>query len=230
MHLGKKILAVVPARGGSKGIKLKNLRLVKNIPLVGHAGKTCQQLDIIDKAIVSTDHDEIANIASQYGLEVPFMRPEYLSGDQIGDLDVLVHALEAIEEQDHIQYDIILMLQPTSPNRTAQHVIDTVNKLIEEDLDSVWTVSETDKKHHPLKQLTISNDGVMEYYDLEGAKIIARQQLSPIYHRNGVAYAFTRDCLLKQRSIKGKKSGALIINEPIANIDTEEDLLIANSL
>ena len=111
----KKILAVCPARGGSKGIPLKNLRPFLGIPLVARVGNLVSDIPAIDRAIVSTDHQEIAEIARQSGLDAPFFRPEDLSGDQISDAQVLIHALNEMERIDKVQYDIVIMLQPTSP-------------------------------------------------------------------------------------------------------------------
>jgi CMP-N-acetylneuraminic acid synthetase len=102
--------------------------------------------------------------------------------------------------------------------------------LVDGGYDAVWTVSETDSKAHPLKQLTVSADGRLGYYDPAGAAIVARQQLQPVYHRNGIAYAFTRDCLLNQKTIMGAKTGAVVIDGPVANIDTELDIEWANYL
>ena len=198
----KTILAVVPARGGSKGIKLKNLRRVKGVTLVELAGRTIRNLPYIDRAVCSTDHPEIARAARECGLDVPFMRPPALSGDIIGDWDILHHALTECEKMDGRVYDVVLMIQPTSPLRKPEHVTRTVEKLIHGGYDSVWTLTETDSKHHPLKQLVIQDD-LMDYLDPAGARIIARQQLTPLYHRNGAAYAITRECLLE----KGKYQG-----------------------
>ena len=223
MLLSKKILVVVPARGGSKGIKLKNLRKVNGIPLVAIAGKVAVSLPYVDRAVVSTDHPEIRDAAVLSGLDAPFMRPDSLSGDIVGDTEVLTHALLEMEKIDNVQYDVIVMLQPTSPMRTPEHVTQTVTKLIEKGYDAVWTVSETDSKSHPLKQLVIEGDR-LDYYDEDGNKIIARQQLKPVYHRNGAAYAITRSCLLESKSIKGENTSAVIIKMPLVNIDTEFDL------
>lgn len=222
MYKNKTVLIVVPARGGSKGVKLKNIKPINSIPLVALVGNVVKQLLYVDRAVISTDHVEIAQIAQRTGLDAPFMRPEELSGDAVSDLQVLSHALLYMEEFDKKSYDIVVMLQPTSPLRKPQHVTDTLKKLIDGNYDSVWTVSETDSKNHPLKQLKIEND-VLDYYDSEGTKIIARQQLKPVYHRNGAAYAITRDCLLQQKSIKGKRSSAVIIKDPMISIDTEFD-------
>jgi CMP-N,N'-diacetyllegionaminic acid synthase len=225
---GKRVLLVVPARGGSQGIKLKNLQPVGGTPLVSLAGKVAQQLELVDRAIVSTDHPEIARVAASAGLAAPFVRPEELSGPVISDWQVLSHALAEMERIDKVLYDIVLMLQPTSPSRTAAHVRDTVGRLIEGQFDAVWTVSPTDSKSHPLKQLVVEEDGRLGYYAAEGAKIIARQQLTPVYHRNGIAYAFTRKALVEEKTIMAARTGALIIDASVVNIDTPQDLELAN--
>ena len=223
---GKTILVVVPARGGSKGIKLKNIYPLCGKPLIVYTGEVVQQLEYVDRAVVSTDHKEIARIAQSCGLDAPFYRPDSLSGDMISDWDVLNHALREMEERDSKKYDIVIALQPTSPLRKPEHVTQAVTTLLEGDFDAVWTVSQTDSKGHPLKQLVVT-DGLIDYYDPAGANIIARQQLTPVYHRNGVAYVIHRECILEKKSTKGDKTGAVIIDEPMANIDTEMDILFA---
>ena len=215
----KTILVIVPARGGSKGIRFKNIRPVNGVPLVALVGKIVQQLPFVDRVVVSTDHPEIARVSKRAGLDVPFMRPEELSGDMVSDWDVLHHALLATEEIDKKIYDVIVMLQPTCPLRKPEHVTETVRKLIEGNYDAVWTISETDSKYHPLNQLVFENDE-LDYYDEKGAQLIARQQLTPVYHRNGAVYAITRECLLEQKTKKGKKTSAVIIKEPMISMDT----------
>lgn len=229
MFEGKTCLVVVPARGGSKGIPLKNLRRVGGTPLVARVGDVVRELPWVDRAVVSTDHDEIAEVAAAAGIAAPFIRPEALSGDRVGDIDVLCHALHATEKLDEVRYDIVIMLQPTSPLRRPEDVTATVRKLVAEEFDAVWTVSETDSKGHPLKQLVVSDTG-LEFYDPAGAGIIARQELVPVYHRNGVAYAFTRECLVDQSTIKGARTGAVILEGLQANIDTAFDLFLADLL
>ena len=223
MRAGKKILAVVPARGGSKGVPLKNLRSVGGVPLVARVGDLISALPWIDRAVVSTDHKEIAATAKRAGLDAPFFRPEALSGDRVGDLEVLTHALLALESIDQTQYDVVVMLQPTSPLRRPEHVCDTVDLLVGEGLDSVWTVSPTDAKYHPRKQLVLDG-GRLEFWDPEGALVIARQQLNPVHHRNGAAYAMTRECLLSQEQILGRAAGAVVIEEEMVSIDTLADI------
>lgn len=226
----RRILVVVPARGGSKGVPLKNLRTVGGTSLVAHVGRVLAEMPEVDRAVVSTDHEGIAEAARAAGIDAPFLRPPALSGDRIGDYEVLCHALEATEAVDGQRYDVIVMLQPTSPLRTPAQVRETVTRLVDGDYDAVWTVSATDLKHHPLKQLVIDDGGAMSLYDDAGRAIIARQQLTPTYHRNGIAYAFTRQCLVEQGSIYGKRMGAVVIHGPVVNIDTEDDLERANAL
>lgn len=224
MISNKRILAVVPARGGSKGIPLKNLHPILGVPMVARVGHIVSEISIIDRAVVSTDDDKIAQVAEEAGLLAPFRRPESLSGDFIGDWDVLNHALLEMEFLDQVVYDIILMLQPTSPMRRAEDVSNTLNMLIKGNWDAVWTVSESDSKAHPLKQLIISDDGDINYYDQDGETVIARQQLLPVYHRNGVAYAITRDSLINQKTIKGERTGAMVISGNHISIDTKWDV------
>lgn len=222
MHAGRRILVVVPARGGSKGVLRKNLRPLLGVPLVARVGPLVRELTFVDRAVVSTDDDEIAEVAEAVGLAAPFRRPEALSGDRVGDLEVLTHALEALEVGDGVRYEVVVMLQPTSPLRRPEHVEAVVEKLVADELDAVWTVSETDLKYHPRKQLVLEG-GRLAFHDPAGSQVIARQQLTPSYHRNGAAYAITRECLLSQKSILGKNAGAVVLDEPMLSLDTLED-------
>jgi CMP-N,N'-diacetyllegionaminic acid synthase len=223
----RRILAVVPARGGSKGVPLKNLHPLQGIPLIAHVGRVVQDVPAIDRALVSTDHPAIAAEAERAGLAAPFLRSAALSGDVVSDFQVLEHALTAAETLDGVMYDVVLMLQPTSPLRRPAHVNAVLDKLVNEDWDAVWTVSVTDLKYHPLKQLALGAGGAMSYFDPAGARIVARQQLQPVYHRNGVAYAFTRGCLLEQGTMMGARSAAVVLDEPMVSIDTFEDFRLA---
>ncbi len=229
MIAGRRVLAVVPARGGSKGLSLKNLRTVGGVPLVARVGHVLAALPEIDRAVVSTDHEEIARVAEGAGIAAPFRRPDALSGDRVGDVDVLVDAILQTEKADGLRYEIVLMLQPTSPMRRPEHVRACLAMLVAGDWDAVWTVSPTDSKAHPLKQLTV-DDGRLGYHDPRGAEIVARQQLAPLYHRNGIAYALTRECLVEQRSLTGRDTGALVLDGHFVSIDTEWDIELTEFL
>lgn len=226
---GRRILAVVPARGGSKGIHRKNLRPVGGVPLVGHAAACINQVPIIDRSVASTDEEDIAQVARTYGLDAPFLRPPLLSGDRVADQPVLEHALKAVEEIDGVVYDLILMVQPTSPLRTPRHLSDAIELLVQRQFDSLWTVSPTDPKFHPRKQLHVDGDLGLHYHSDKGAGVVARQELPTLYHRNGVAYVMSRSCLVEEQSIKGRRAGAMVIDDPgLINIDSPWDLELAN--
>ena len=229
MYKNYKILAIVPARGGSKGIKLKNLVSVGGVSLIDRVGHVIQQLPFLDRAIVSTDHSDIAKAARSIGIEAPFIRPESLSGDTISDVEVLSHALLEVEKSENNQFDIVVMLQPTSPFRTPEIVIEACDKLIKGNYDSVVTVSRTDPKGHPLKQFVVK-DNILRYYDERGKGIIARQQLDPAYHRNGLVYAMTRDCLLVQKTVIGNRTFPIVTEDYVPNIDSYDDIYYAEYL
>ena len=222
MYKGKRILAVVPARGGSKGVPLKNIQPVNGVPLVALVGQLIAQVELIDRNYLSSDHPEIVEVGRQAGLEAPFTRPEDLSGDRISDLQVLHHAVPAMEAHDGAPFDVIVMLPPTSPLRRAEHVEQAIRKLVDGGWDAVWTISQSDSKAHPLKQLTFKEEQ-LGLYDPAGGQIIARQQLDTLYYRNGAAYVFTRECLLGQNTIMGARTSAVLIDEPMVSIDAHFD-------
>ena len=219
---GARVLAVVPARGGSKGLPRKNLATVGGVPLVARVGHVVGDCPSIDRAVVSTDDDEIAAVAEAAGLDAPFRRPKDISGDHIGDVDVLQHALAATEADDGTRYDVIVMLQPTAPLRRAADVEAAVRMLVAEDLDAVWTVSPTDGKDHPIKQLRM-DAGLLTYDHPDGGAFISRQRLSPLWTRDGVAYVLSRRTL-DAGVLLGERTGAFVTEGPLVDIDGPLDL------
>lgn len=223
------ILVIIPARGGSKGVKLKNIRKVGNYNLIEHVAKVLNGINIIDRKIVSTDNEKISKAAKNSGLSVPFCRPQSISGSNVADMPVLKHALIKIEEIDKKKYDIILMLQPTSPFRTKEIIIKSIKKLVMNNLDSVWTVSSIDLKFHADKQVKENNLGFLEYVTPNGKKIVNRQMLKPTLIRNGIAYVFKRKMIIRENMLP-RKTGFIICKGIFPNIDTHEDLKQANDL
>lgn len=219
----KKVLAVIPARGGSKGIPKKNMQKINGNSLVGLAIKCANQVESVDRVIVSTDCTEIGKEAEAYGGSFPFIRPKSLASDEAGDIGVINHALRSMETIDRCQYDIVVMLQPTSPIRSARQVNNVILYLQEHGYDSVWTVSPTDEKYHPFKQIVVEA-GRLRYIMKEGEQMLPRQRLQQTYHVNGVAYALTRECVLEQKTRLGTFTGAYTIPTATVNIDTFEDL------
>lgn len=221
MLKGARTLVVVPARGGGG-----SLRPLAGRPLVSRVGDVVAELDWVDRAVVSTDQPAIAEAARDSGLEAPFMH----AGEPAGELEVLAHALEATEGDDGSRYDAVVMLEPTSPMRRAGQVTETLAKLLDEDLDAVWTVSPTGARGHPLNQLVLDDQGALRLWDERGAGIGSPAELPAVYHRNGLACALRRSCVLEQGPFPGRRTGAVVIDEPIVNVDTEQDFDRAEAL
>lgn len=222
----KRVLAVIPARGGSKGIPRKNITNVAGKPLIRYTTELLAELSWIDLGVVSTDDPAIAQEALLApGIEV-IWRPKDLAGDRIGDMPVLAHALEEAEASSGLPFDVVVMLQPTSPLRRAVDVLECVSALITGQWDSVWTVSKTDLKFHPMKQVKILPGGKIEFYIDSGSQVIARQQLESAFHRNGVAYAFTAEFVRTADSVFSPgRSSALFTPGLHISIDTAEDIV-----
>ena len=224
MIFKKKILAIVPARGGSKGLKLKNLRKIKNKTLVAITGNFIKKCEFIDHAVISTDNEKIANEGIKNGLHL-IKRPKNISGDKIPDVKVLLHVYKSLIKKKKF-FDVIVMLHPTSPLRKKDDLKKVIEFLLLKKFDSVWTISPTDTKYHPDKQLLL-NKGKIKFFTEKGKSIVARQQLSKVYHRNSNVYAIDSKFLIKKKSLISNKTGGYIINSKQISIDTEEDIKIA---
>lgn len=226
-----KVLAIVPARGGSKGIRLKNLRVVAGQSLLARTLALASSLPEISHVCVSTDHPDIKAAALEFDGVTVVDRPEELSGDRVADSPVLKHALEATDALLDMRFDIVLMLQVTSPLRDARDIRECVKALANDNGDTAWTVSATELHFHPLKQLVMDDAGNMDLYDSRGLEIVARQQLTPVFHRNGSCYALRRDFLMSSDTLFSPGRSKAIISEGVrVNIDTEEDLTLAEEL
>jgi CMP-N,N'-diacetyllegionaminic acid synthase len=226
-----KVLAIVPARGGSKGIRLKNLRVVAGQSLLARTLALASSLPEISHVCVSTDHPDIKAAALQFDGVTIVDRPEELSGDRVADSPVLKHALEATDALLDMRFDVVLMLQVTSPLRDARDIRECLEALANDNGDAAWTVSPTELHFHPLKQLVVDDAGNMDLYDSRGLEIVARQQLTPVFHRNGSCYALRRDFLMSSDTLFSPGRSKAIISEGVrVNIDTEEDLTLAEEL
>ena len=229
MYKRKNVLAVVMARGGSKGIKNKNLKRVNSKSLVAIAGLFHRKIKMIDESIISTDSKKIANEGKKNFLKLYFLRPKNISGDRVSDYQVINHSLKYMEKKRKKKFHIVLIIQPTSPMRKAKFVVQCIKTVAENNVTSCWTVNEVNLKFHPLKQLFIKNKK-LNFFSPKGAKIIARQQLKNTYYRNGVCYAIRRETILKDKNILGTNARALIMKKEVINVDTHKDLRVLRKL
>lgn len=223
MYKKKKILAIIPARAGSKGIKKKNLIKINGISLLEYVFNALKNLEIIDRSLVSTDSNEIKRESERLGIPCTSLRPRKLSKDNTAILDVLKYEVNKIEKVESIVYDIIVLLEPTSPLRQSKDVEKAIKKLINTKLKSLWSVSKVDTKYNPLKQLKLEKSK-LKYYDNKGKGVLFRQQLSDLYIRNGVVYVFTRDFIKRKKNLLDLETGYIVIDTPQISIDSNEDV------
>ncbi len=224
-----KVLAIIPARCGSKCIPRKNLRVVAGVPLIGWSIAAATAVgDLLHRVIVSTDDQEIADVSRSLGAEVPFLRPAELSGDEAATLPVLQHALQFVEEEEHMQMDAVLLLQPTSPLRTPDDIRNALKIMSDREPDSVVSIVEA-VHAHPMLLKTI-RDGRIEPYDKNFPEGARRQDLSPeVFTTNGAIYVARRDVIVKDNRLLGDVTLPYVMPpERSLDIDTEYDLRIAN--
>jgi CMP-N,N'-diacetyllegionaminic acid synthase len=226
----ERVLAVVPARGGSKGIPRKNLRNVGGLSLIARAAGVVQQLPWVDHAVISTDDPDMAEEGRRHGLDVPFMRPAALAGDIARGPDVLHHAWIECERQYGVRFDYALYLEPTSPLRQPSDVEETFKQLLSGSYQSATTVSRSPGHFTPYKCLLVNDEGLIRFYLPEGRTVHARQQIPAFYYRNGVAYAVRREPFLTTKEVIGDTTVAVVIDRPLVNIDDELELEFADWL
>jgi N-acylneuraminate cytidylyltransferase len=207
----KALLAIIPARGGSKGLPGKNLRPFAGLPLIAHSILFAKQCREITRVIVSTDSPEIAGIARQYGAEVPFMRPPELARDETALWPVLRHALDTTERLDGTPYDLVVLLDPTSPAREPADIERALHRLDREpSADGIIGVSRPD--FNPIWHCVIEREGWMAYLVEEGVRYGRRQDVPVVYSINGALYIW-RTAFLREHPTGWQGTGRHLIHE-----------------
>ena len=227
MIKNKTIIALVPARGGSKGIKLKNLKKINGKSLIQLVSNFIDKCKFIDYKIISSDHKKIINIGKELNFLICKDQKNSLRG--ISDYKVIMNAIKILTNKFKLYPDYIIYLQPTSPIRREKDLREGISQIINKNYDAVWTISKIDKKFHPLKILDIKNNRIVTN-SLNGNKIIARQMLDDKYIRNGIFYILNVKSLIKQKTMYMKKIFPFLIDYKFANIDTLSDLKMAREL
>ncbi len=217
-----KVLGIVPARSGSKGIPGKNLRELAGKPLLQYTADPAKAAGIFDRLILTTDSEALAELGKEIGFEVPFIRPKELAGDDTPMLPVLQHAMNYLEKQGW-HADIVVLLQPSSPLRKPEHIIRAVEMLKSGDCDSVVSVLEIPSMFAPQKALRIEA-GLLNFWSPDGDSITRRQQVETTYAREGTVYAVWRDVLMEKNTIYGDRCLPLVIPaEESLNLDALDD-------
>lgn len=223
-YRGLTVLAIIPARGGSKGIPRKNLRRIAGLSLVGHAARLAGSLDWLDRAVISTDDEEIAGEGRPFGVAAPFLRPPALASDGAKSVDMWQHAWQASESFYNERYDVSILLEPTSPLRKIEDIAATLDALLDSKGDAAATVSRAPAHFTPQKCLTVDEHNLIGFYHQQGARHSLRQSIPDYYYRNGICYALHRETLLVKGVIIEHNCQAVIIERPVVNIDDLHEL------
>ena len=218
-----RILAIIPVRGGSKGVPGKNIKLLDGKPLLAYTSELALQSGYLTEVIVSTEDEPIGEVAKSLGVQVPFMRPMALAQDDTPTIDVLIHALEWYKNQT-IFFDAVCLLQVTSPIRTLEFLDKAIEKFMASDCDSLVSVQKVPHEYNPHWTFEVNEEGNLKIATGEAEIIPRRQELPTAYHRDGSIYITKTDVLLKEHSLYGK-STAFIESDPdfYVNIDTMDD-------
>ena len=205
-----RVLGLVPARGGSKGVPGKNVRPLAGHTLLEYTARAARESGVLDRIILSTDSPEIAEAGRRAGLEVPFMRPAALATDDTPMVPVIQHALTEVSEHGWSP-DIVVLLQPTSPLRRPAHIRDAIGMLRDTSADSVVTVVEVPRHLSPDYVMRIEG-GRLKPFLPDGARVTRRQDARPAYSRDGTVYAFRRSTLERTGGIYGEDCRPLLID------------------
>ncbi len=218
-----KILAIIPARGGSKGVPGKNIKLLNGKPLLAYTTEVALQSQLLSKVILSSDDYQIIETAKNLGVEVPFVRPAELSQDDSPTINLVLHALKWFEKKNII-FDAICLLQPTSPFRTVDFLDNAIKKFIESGCDSLVSVLKVPHEFNPHWTFEVNEKGNLKIATGESNIIGRRQDLPQTYHRDGSIYIVKTAVVLKKNSLYGEKIAFIESpQECYANIDTISD-------
>ncbi|WP_317367053.1 acylneuraminate cytidylyltransferase family protein [uncultured Tyzzerella sp.] len=219
----KKVLAFIPARAGSKGIKDKNIIDLNGKPLISYTIEAAKNSKYIDSVIVSTDGEKIANVAKEYGAEVPFFRPKELAEDNSNVITSIIYTIDELKKLGK-EYDILILLQPTSPFRNEHHIDEALEMLINNNLPSILSVCETDKNPTLIRNM----DKYNAITPLIETNLSLRQEMDKYYLLNGAIYInYVKDIRI-DRYLKDSKYGYVMDKYHSLDIDEPIDLDIAN--
>ena len=212
------VLAVIPARGGSKGVPRKNVRLLGDKPLIAHSIQAALGAQTTRRVVVSTDDEEIAEVSRRYGAEVPFMRPVELATDDVPIMPVVQHLAKTLDPEG-VNYPVVVILQATNPFKTSRSIDSAVQLLVEHnDCDAVLSVSPVSQ--HPYRMRTLAENGGVLKPLFKNVNLYAqRQQLPEVYHYNGAIVACWQEVLLSQEIFYGQTHRAIILSETEGRVE-----------
>ncbi|ONI46073.1 acylneuraminate cytidylyltransferase [Candidatus Epulonipiscioides gigas] len=217
------ILAIIPARGGSKGLPGKNIKILGDKPLIAHTIIAAKESKFISRSIVSTDSSKIANIAKNFGAEIPFIRPDYLATDEATSVDVVLHLLQELKKDNYVP-DFVCLLQCTSPFRNSTDIDSSVEKCLNTNFDACYSVSKVSSSPYWMKVF----DGEKLSSFMDNKTILRRQDLPMIYELNGAIYFVKTSELIKNKSLHlSNATGYIMPEDRSIDIDSALDFELA---
>lgn len=226
MYKGKKIVCVIPARGGSKGLPGKNIKMFLDKPLIARTIEQAKSSGLIDRVIVSTDDKKIASISKKYGAEVPFIRPKFLAQDKSSIVDVLLHAIEWLKKDDY-SFDILVLLHATAPLRSVKDINNSIKLLFNKNVSNVFSVTEAHR--NPYFNMVEVNQGRVRL--VKRGRFTSRQEAPKVYDMNASIYVWWKDVLKNKKRIFLRNSRVYVMpKERSVDIDNEIDFRIAEFL
>ncbi|MCI0645006.1 MAG: acylneuraminate cytidylyltransferase family protein [Chloroflexi bacterium] len=219
-----RVLGLIPARGGSKGVPRKNIRLLGGRPLLQYTAESALAARRLSRVILSTEDEEIAGVGRRCGLDVPFLRPAELARDDTPALPVIQHALQWLDAQGE-QFDAVCFLQPTCPLRRAEDIDACITLLEERNADTVVSVLAVPLQYNPYLIYFENGDGLLQASVGDNVPLVTRRQdLPAAFRRDGTLYVMRRDLIMEQNSLYGPcLVGYPLDPERSVNIDTPED-------
>ena len=225
--MNKKILCIIPARKGSKGLKSKNIKKLNNIPLVAWSILAAKKSKLIKEIIVSTDSIKISKIARKYGANIPFIRPKKFATDKASTFSVIKHAIN-FYSKNKINFDYILLLEPTSPLRNYKDIDFCINKVIKNNIDTMVSVTKVIDQH-PSFLYSINKKNILKPYIKKPQKLyIRRQDITPMYYLEGSIYISKISTLLRKKTFYHEKTQAFMVEKwRSLEIDDIDDFKLA---
>lgn len=229
LYKGKKVICIIPARSGSKGLKDKNIKKLLEKPLMAYSIEVAKKSGLFDEVFVSTDSNEYKKTAESFGAKVPFLRPDDISGDKAQAYDYIKNTLNTYKDKYNKKFDYFIVLQPTSPIRNIEHLREFINLLIEDNHESVVSVCEAD--HIPQLYNTLPENKSMKGFFDDISRGVNRQSFGKYYRLNGSIYGMKVDSFYKYNSYYIENSRAYIMDKTYSvDVDDEMDFYLCEKI
>jgi len=230
MYKDKTFLAIIPARGGSKGLPGKNIKELCGKPLIAWSIEAGLKSKYIDELVVSTDYQDIADIAKEYGANVPFLRPDYLASDTATSFDAVKHTIDYYKNELNKEFDYIVLLEPTSPLREYTDIDNAIEQLLKSSANSIVGISKTEDQN-PAFLINKDQNNYLSGYENKDMKVLRRQDINDVYFFEGTVYISNIEILVEKKTFYHKNTiGYEVPKYKSLEIDDIDDFIMVEAL